>query len=195
MLKSYTRIIVAMGALAAFVAAPAAMAKSSGPSPAAIAFLRESGGLDPYDTSKDSHVTGQGANAWNYSSQVVAAPWITRDGFPAPGGSAVLIGALDSSTFGSGAVVDRVKVTGQPEPNVVAFKGKEVDYFDAGTMRNKFTGTTTIEDDGSLEVLIHGDFTGGTRRYRGAAGSYDYTGEMLPGSTMAKGHSTGHVTF
>jgi hypothetical protein len=195
MLKSYTRMIVALAGLASFVAAPAAVAGSSGPSPSAIAFLREAGGLDPYDTSKDTHVTGQGANAWNYTSEVVAAPWITRDGYPGPGGSAVLIGALETSTFGSGAVVDRIKVTGQPEPNVVAFKGKEVDFFDAGTMRNKLTGTTTIADDGSLEILIHGTFTGGTRLYRGAAGSYDYSGEMVSGSTMAKGHSTGHVTF
>jgi len=195
MLKSYARIIVALGALAMFVAAPAANAESSGPSPSAIAFLREAGGLDPYDTSKDTHVTGQGANAWNYSAEVVAAPWITRDGYPAPGSSAVLIGAVESATFGSGAVVDRIQVTGQPEPNVVAFKGREVDFFDAGTMRNKLAGTTTIADDGSLELLIHGTFTGGTGLYRGAAGSYDYTGEMLSGSTMAKGHSTGHVTF
>jgi hypothetical protein len=196
MLKSYTRIIVAMAGMALFVAAPAAVAKTpSGPSASAIAFLRESAGLDPYDTSKDTHVTGQGANGWDYAAQIVAAPMTTRDGYPAPGGRAVLIGALESTAFGTGALVDNVKITGVPEPNVVAFKGREVDYFKAGTLRNRFIGTTTIGEDGSQHVVLSGTVTGGTRRYRGAAGSYEYTGEVLPGSTMLTGHSTGKVTF
>jgi hypothetical protein len=196
MLKSYTRIIVAMAGMALFVAAPVAVAKApSGPSASAIAFLRESAGLDPYDTSKDTHVAGQGANGWDYGAQVVAAPMTTRDGYPGVGGRAVLIGSLESTAFGSGAVVDRVRITGVSAPNVVAFKGREVDYFADGSLRNRFTGTSTIQEDGSQHVVLSGIFTGGTRRYRGAAGTYDYTGEVLPGSAMLTGHSTGKVTF
>jgi len=55
MFKALTRIIAVAAVLAAFGPVSAAVA-DSGPSWEAIATLRTAAGLDPYDTSKDTHV-------------------------------------------------------------------------------------------------------------------------------------------
>jgi hypothetical protein len=55
MFKVCTRIIGLAAVLATLGAASVASA-DSGPTPEAIATLRTAGGLDPYDTSKDTHV-------------------------------------------------------------------------------------------------------------------------------------------
>jgi hypothetical protein len=55
MFKVCTRIIGLAAVLATLGAASVASA-DSGPTPEAIATLRMAGGLDPYDTSKDTYV-------------------------------------------------------------------------------------------------------------------------------------------
>jgi hypothetical protein len=88
-----------------------------------------------------------------------------------------------------------VTVTGQPKPNVIAFKGTEIDYFADGSARNKFTGTSTIQADGSQSVVVNGRVTGGTARYKGATGTYRFTGTVPPGSTVLTGRSSGTIAF
>jgi hypothetical protein len=130
-----------------------------------------------------------------YTSTVQTAPLATDDGYPAPGGTALIAGTLETKPLGSGAVVDRVQITGQPAPNVFAFTGKETDFFAAGTMRNTFTGTATVQPDGSQVVAVEGRYTGGTARYRGVSGRYTFNGIVEPGSTLLVGHSSGKFAY
>jgi hypothetical protein len=111
------------------------------------------------------------------------------------GGTAVLTGTLKTKPFGPGAAVDHVTITGQPEANVFAFSGTEVDFLRDGTWQNRFTGTATVQEDGSQALAIKGRFTGGTGRYKGATGGFTYTGTTPAGSSVSVGSSHGAVTF
>lgn len=130
-----------------------------------------------------------------YTSTVQTAPLTTDNGYPAPGGTALIAGTLQTEPLGSGAVVDRIQITDQPAPNVFAFQGKETDFFAAGTMRNTFTGTDTLQPDGSQVVAAEGLYKGGTARYRGVSGRYTFNGTVAPGSTLLVGHSSGRVAY
>jgi hypothetical protein len=130
-----------------------------------------------------------------YTATLQSAPLETGNGYPAPGGTALLAGSLKSKPFGAGAVIDRVTITGQPQPNVFAFKGEERVFFAEGTQRNKFTGTATVQADGSQEVAVKGRYTGGTGRYRGASGRYTFSGTVASGSTLLIGSSKGRISY
>ena len=147
--------------------------------------------------------------AHNYSATVTSAPVATSGGYPNPGGSAVMAGTLTTTPFGAGAVIDHVTVTGQPSPNVFTIEGTEVDLFADGTSGNTFTGTATVQSDGSQNVVINGRLTqgrnqgrtqvlfgpGGTGRYQGATGSYTFHGTIPAGSNAITGTSTGTMVF
>jgi hypothetical protein len=106
-------------------------------------------------------------------------------------------------------VIDHLTVTGQPQANVFTFEGTEVDVFADGTAGNTFTGTATVQSDGSQAIVIHGSYAqgrnqgpnqvlfgpGGTGRYKGVTGSYTYTGTIPAGSNVATGSSSGSMTF
>jgi hypothetical protein len=131
----------------------------------------------------------------SYKSSISTAPLTTANGYPNPGGTTVLSGTLQLTHFGAGAVVDHLKITGHPSPNVFTFAGTEVDYLAAGSWVSKFTGTDTVQPDGTQQVEITGRFTGGTGAYRGAKGNYKFTGTAPPGSSVVTGHSTGSITY
>ena len=76
-----------------------------------------------------------------------------------------------------------------------SFTGTEVDYLAAGSWRSTFTGTATVQPDGAQEVAVNGRFKGGTGSYRGAKGTYEFTGTTPPGSTVLTGRSTGSITY
>jgi hypothetical protein len=130
-----------------------------------------------------------------YKSTISSATLSTANGYPAPGGTTVLAGAMRLTGFGEGALVDHAKITGQPKPNVFSFSGTEVDYLAAGSWRSTYTGTDTLQPDGSQEVTVNGRFTGGTGPYKGAKGTYHFTGTVPSGSTVLTGHSTGSITY
>jgi hypothetical protein len=130
-----------------------------------------------------------------YKSHITSAPVSTAGGYPQTGGSTVLAGSLTTDTEGPGALVDRLTITGQPQPNVFTFKGTEVAYFAGGSIRDAFTGYSMIMEDGSQSVVANGTITGGTGRYRGATGRYSFGGTTAPGSTLLVGGSTGVVAF
>jgi hypothetical protein len=146
---------------------------------------------------------------YKYSSTVTSSPVLTTDGYPSVGGSAVLAGSMKSTPFGPGTVIDHLTVTGQPQANVFTFEGTEVDLFADGTAGNTFTGTATVQSDGSQAIVIHGSYAqgrnqgpnqvlfgpGGTGRYKGVTGSYTYTGTIPAGSNVATGSSSGSMTF
>jgi hypothetical protein len=131
----------------------------------------------------------------NYTATLQSAPLATGNGYPAPGGTALLAGSVQARPFGNGALIDRVTITSQPAPNVFAFEGTERVFFGAGTQRNRFTGTATVQADGSQVVAVSGRYTGGTGRYRGASGRYTFSGTVAPGSTVLIGSSRGRVSY
>lgn len=131
----------------------------------------------------------------HYTSVIRNTAISTGAGYPAPGGTAVLAGTWTTDLFGAGAVVDRVKITGQPGPTTFAFKGTEVCYAPNGTIRDVFTGTAVVQPDGSQKITTKGTFTGGTGAYRGAKGSFTFTGATAPGALIVNGRSAGTLTY
>jgi len=135
------------------------------------------------------------AKTVSYSAKLSSATLSTANDYPNPGGTALLAGAIKAKPFGAGAVVDHVKITGHPESNVFTFKGTETVFYGDGTQRDVFTGTSTVNDDGSLDLEIKGAFKGGTGRYEGATGKYKFNGHANAGATVVNGASTGKITF
>jgi hypothetical protein len=138
--------------------------------------------------------TASARSTHKYHAKVLASTLTSDNGYPGVGGTALLVGSLDS-TVGDGAFVDRVIITGHPEPNVFTFIGGEVDYFANGTASNTFAGTTTILANGSQRLAVEGRLNGGTGAYRGARGHYRFVGTAPPGSTLVTGHSSGSITY
>ncbi len=136
------------------------------------------------------------AKTRQYTSHIVSSPMTTADGYPGVGGTAYLAGSLETERFGSGALIDRVTITSQPfERNLFTFEGTEVAFFDRGAVRSVLDGYSIIEDDGSQKVVVDGRITGGTERFRGATGHYQFRGTIPPGSTELTGGSTGRIKF
>jgi hypothetical protein len=134
-------------------------------------------------------------SAHTYKSTIVTGSLSTANGYPNPGGTAVVAGTLKLTGFGDGAVVDKLKITGHPQPNVFAFAGTEVDYLATGTWRSTYSGTSTVQSDGSQAIDVTGRFAGGTGPYKRAKGTYHFTGTVPSGSTVLSGHSTGSLTY
>lgn len=139
--------------------------------------------------------TAQAKKSHRYTSVIQTAPLSTASGYPAPGGTAVIAGTWKTNLYGNGAVVDRVRITGNPTPTKFAFRGTEVCFVAFGTLKDTFTGTATVQADGSQTLVTQGRFTGGTGAYRGAKGSFTFTGSTAPGSSLVNGRSAGAISY
>jgi|1185.fasta_scaffold237937_2 hypothetical protein len=115
--------------------------------------------------------------------------------YPNPKGTAVLGGTLHLDPFGDGTLIDHVTIVGRPAPTVTTFTGREVDKMAGGTVRSVFTGWSVLQPDGALGIGVSGRVTGGTGAFRGAAGTYRFTGSMPPGSSVTSGRSSGTLTY
>jgi hypothetical protein len=131
----------------------------------------------------------------HYRSVIRTTPLSTANGYPAVGGTAMVVGTVYTAASGDGALVDRVTVTGHPAPNAFYFKGSEVAFFAKGTVRDTFMGTVTVQSDGSQQITATGRITGGTGRYVGAAGDYMMKATVPAGSTVLTGGSAGRFTY
>src|SRR3954466_10155298 len=96
-------------------------------------------------TSAAGSALAQAKMTHRYSSTLQSAPLSTANGYPNPGGTALLVGALNTKQYGAGALIDRVKITGHPAANVFTFRGSEVDFFAQGTWRSSLTGSATVQ--------------------------------------------------
>lgn len=139
--------------------------------------------------------TASAAKSHPYTSKLMSAPLTTGNGYPGTGGTALLAGWLKTDAFGEGAMIDRVKITGPAQDGVIPFKGTETDLYATGAVRSIFTGTDTINADGSQSVVVDGTFTGGTARFKGAKGTFRFTGKVASGSTILIGGSKGRIVF
>jgi hypothetical protein len=144
-------------------------------------------------TSASVAATGKTTHKWNSTLQ--EATLSTAGGYPNPGGTVFLAGALTARGLGVGADLDHSTITGHPTASVFTFKGKEVDFFAHGMERTSYAGTDTVQADGSQVIVDAARFTGGTGRYRGASGHYTFKGTIPPGSSVLTGHSTGSITY
>ena len=136
-----------------------------------------------------------GAATQRYTSSVQSGPVVTRDGYPAVNGTAVLSGSLKTTTSGAGALVDRVKIVANPMPNVFTLTGTEVAYFDRGTVRSTFSGWAVLQPDGTLALRVTGHITGGSGAYRRARGTYLFDGTTPAGSNVLSGGSKGTISY
>ena len=135
------------------------------------------------------------AKTHKYTSVIQTAMLSSAGGYPNPGGTAVLAGTWKTPQYGNGAVVDRVTITGHPTPETFTFKGTEVGFVLLGTFKDSFTGTATIQPDGSQKLVSQGKFIGGTGAYRGAKGSFKFSGSTAPGGTVVTGKSAGSIAY
>lgn len=136
------------------------------------------------------------AKTHKYAASVVSSPLSTADGFPEFGGTAYSAGTVTSNRYGEGAVIDYVVSTGRPfDQNALTFEGTEVALFEDGTVMSRFSGYSLLNGDGSQEVVIDGRMIGGTERFRGAAGRWEFHGVTPSGSTVLTGNSTGRIGF
>jgi hypothetical protein len=135
------------------------------------------------------------AKTHHYKSVIKTAQLSTGNGYPGPGGTAVLAGTWVTDLFGSGALVDHVTITGQPSPNTLTFRGTEFLFVGLGTLKDKFTGTATILPDGSQRITGKGRFIGGTGAYHGAGGTFKFKGSTQPGGSVVNGKSSGTVSY
>lgn len=137
----------------------------------------------------------QGKSQHKYTSQIQSTTLSTAGGYPAVGGTAVLIGTVKTPQFGEGALIDHAVITGHPNDRTFEFKGTEIDYVKKGTFRATFAGKAVFQDDGSQRLTIKGRFVGGTGAYRGAKGSFKFDGSTAPGGLVVAGESAGTLVY
>ena len=156
------------------------------------------------------------AKTFEYTSKFEGVS--TANGYPSPGGTAVLEGhctyPFDAcSGFsriepgGDGFLTDHLTITEQLAPNKFAFKGKGVDDFgggeqNSGELHHKFKGTIRARADGSQLLAIEGHFTGGHvdirphvagQRYHDPSGDYRGSATVAAGSTVIVGRCKGEL--
>lgn len=131
----------------------------------------------------------------HYRSVIATATLSTGSGYPSPGGTAVVVGTWATNLYDNGTLVDHVTITGQPTPTTFSFRGTEVDFVALGSFKDTFTGTATVQPNGSETLVTHGRFTGGTGPYTRASGSFNFTGSTAPGSSVVNGHSAGTIIY
>jgi hypothetical protein len=139
--------------------------------------------------------TAQARTQHHYTSVIQNATLSTADGYPGVGGTAVLAGIWTTQLYGKGALVDHVTITGNPTPSTISFKGTEVDFVAGGSFKASFTGTSAVQSDGSQKISTKGRFTGGTGLYKGAKGSFKFTGTTDPGGSVVTGRSAGTISY
>jgi hypothetical protein len=130
-----------------------------------------------------------------YKSVIRTTVLSTANGYPAVGGTAVLLGTWATNSYGHGALIDHVTITGQLTPTIVTLRGTEVAFVAHGTFKDDFTGMADVVPGGNQFISIHGRIQGGTGAYRGAKGSYTFKGMTASGSIVTNGSSSGTSSY
>lgn len=139
--------------------------------------------------------TAQARSQHHYKSSILSETLSSGNGYPGVGGQAVIVGIWKTPQYGEGATISHVTITGHPDPNTFEFKGIERLYVAKGTFKDTFTGKSVVQPDGSQKLTITGKFVSGTGAYRGAKGSYKFSGATDPGGNVVTGHSAGAVSY
>ena len=80
-------------------------------------------------------------------------------------------------------------------PTSSSFTGKVTSFGPRGSLKGTATGSGSINSDGSVSFSGSGKIRGGTGAYKGARGSFTFTGSIPPGSDIATQHITGRVRY
>jgi hypothetical protein len=114
-------------------------------------------------------------------------------GYPNPG-STIIRARIVTGTFGDGAIVERARITGHPNPAAVTFKSTVTAFYALGTFRSALSGTATLQANGSISLTGHAHYTGGSGSYRGAHGQYSFRAVIPPATPNRPGPAVGHVS-
>ena len=135
----------------------------------------------------------QAASRHQFSVTTMESAISASANYPNPG-STVLRAGIAMGTFGDGAIVEKVQITGSPTPTTYTFKGTATAFYSLGTFRSALMGTATAQANGSVTLAGHAHYTGGTGSYRGAHGTYSFTGTIPPRGPLV-GHVSGTVFY
>lgn len=120
-------------------------------------------------------------------------------GYPAIGSSVESVGVEKSTLAGDGAQVQTLTITGHPTATTYTFKGKSTEFYSHGTLNGRFSGTATVQANGSAILTGKGHFTGGTDRFRRASGKFTFTGSapaaVAGKPQVATANATGKVSY
>ena len=135
----------------------------------------------------------------HHVSQTVKVSSISQSSnYPNPGSRNTSAGTV-TGTLGSGAIVQKLLITGHPTVTTYTFSATSTGFYAHGTTKVSVTGTATAQANGSTTVAGHGHYTGGTGRYRGARGKFSFTGTIPPPNptvpTPLVGHLTGSISY
>lgn len=113
--------------------------------------------------------------------------------YPKPGSTIVRAGIV-KGTFGAGAIVERIRITGSPTAISVTFESTVTAFYSLGTFKSALTGTATLQANGAISVKGHARYVGGTGAYRGARGHYSFIGTIPPPTPGKPGPAVVHVS-
>jgi hypothetical protein len=80
-------------------------------------------------------------------------------------------------------------------PTPGKFTARGVVFGPRGSIKTKFSGTGTVNPDGSTSFGGSGKVTGGTGIYKGATGKFSFTGTEPKDSTVATQHVKGKIKY
>jgi hypothetical protein len=130
----------------------------------------------------------------HHVSQTVKTSSISQSAnYPSPGSRNTSAGTVTGS-LGSGAVIQKLVITGHPTVTTYTFKVTGTVFYAHGTTRASASGTATAQTNGSAAVSGHGHYTGGTGLYRGARGKFTFTGTIPPPNPTGPAPLVAHVS-
>jgi len=116
-----------------------------------------------------------------------------NSGNPPLSGSNTDAGVLDGKLCHKAFHGASRQVNTYPTPG--KFKSRGLSFGPRGSISAKFTGTGTLNADGSTSFSGSGKITGGTGIYKGATGSLSFTGTSPKDSTVATQRITGKIKY
>lgn len=115
-------------------------------------------------------------------------------GNPPLSGTAQDVNTVDGKICGKVVHGAGRDVTTYTAPGV--FSGKGVSFGPNGSTRNTFEGTGTVMPNGDITFSGSGTITGGTGRFKGASGSFTFTGSQEADSNgVSTQHLVGTITY
>ena len=144
-----------------------------------------------------TYMTGASAAPSQRSCKInVTGSFVTvavLSGNPPLSGSSEDVNTVDGKICGKGVHGAGRDVTTYTAPGV--FNGKGVSFGPNGSTRNTFEGTGTLMPNGDIAFSGAGRITGGTGRFKGASGSFTFTGTQQAGSSVSTQHLVGTIKY
>ena len=120
----------------------------------------------------------------------------TDSNFPAVGSMQTQLATTKTKAFGGGQKTEilTAKVTKQDGANI-SYSVTGTDFYADGTQLWTATGLATVAGDGTILLKGSAKYVGGTGLYRGASGSFTFTGTQAPNDPITTTTSKGSLTY